>query len=201
LICDSIISIVPFGGFTPEQAARCKTLFLKRLSLSAHRHYGGKIQMVPKVGTFGFNWFNVWYTPGVSQVSIAIRDNPEASYELSNRGNLVAIISDSTRVLGDGDVSPPGGLGVMEGKSFLMKYLGGVDAIPLCIDSRNSKGRHDPDVIIDFVKRCQPSFGAVNLEDISQPNCYKVLDVLREECEIPVWHDDAQGTGVSRSPG
>ena len=181
--------------FSPEQAARCKTLFLKRLALAAHRFYGGKIQVVPKVAAFGFNWFNVWYTPGVSQVSTTIRDDSEASYELSNRGNLVAIVSDSTRVLGDGDVSASGGLGVMEGKSFLMKYLGGVDAVPLCIDSRNAKGQHDPDVIIDFVKRCQPSFGAVNLEDISQPNCYKVLDVLREECEIPVWHDDAQGTG------
>ena len=191
---DNLDRAVP-DDFTPEQAAQCKTLFLKRISLAAHRYYSGKIQMVPKIGAFGFNWFNVWYTPGVSQVSTAIRDDPEASYELSNRGNLVAVVSDSTRVLGDGDVSPPGGLGVMEGKSFLMKYLGGVDAIPLCIDSRNARGKHDPDVIIDFVKRCQPSFGAVNLEDISQPNCYKVLDVLREECEIPVWHDDAQGTG------
>jgi len=183
------------GDFTPEQAARCKTLFLKHLSLAAHRFYAGKIQVVPKVGAFGFNWFNVWYTPGVSQVSTTIRDNPEASYELSNRGNLVAVVSDSTRVLGDGDVGPSGGLGVMEGKAFLMKYLGGVDAVPLCIDSRDSKGRNDPDAIIEFVKRCQPSFGAVNLEEISQPNCYKVLDVLREACEIPVWHDDAQGTG------
>ena len=191
---DNLDRAVP-DDFTPEQAAWCKTLFLKRVSLAAHRYYSGKIQMVPKIGAFGFNWFNVWYTPGVSQVSTAIRDDQEASYELSNRGNLVAVVSDSTRVLGDGDVSPPGGLGVMEGKSFLMKYLGGVDAIPLCIDSRNSKGKHDPDVIIDFVKRCQSSFGAVNLEDISQPNCFKVLDVLREECEIPVWHDDAQGTG------
>jgi len=83
----------------------------------------------------------------------------------------------------------------MEGKAFLMKYLGGVDAVPLCLDSRNRDGRPDPDVIIEFVKRCQPSFGAVNLEDISQPNCFKVLDVLRAECDIPVWHDDAQGTG------
>jgi len=86
-------------------------------------------------------------------------------------------------------------LGVMEGKAFLMKYLGGVDAVALCIDSRNSDGVHDADKIIDFVKMAEPSFGAINLEDISQPNCYKVLDVLREECEIPVWHDDAQGTG------
>ena len=82
----------------------------------------------------------------------------------------------------------------MEGKAFLMKYLGGIDAVPLCVDSRNARGEHDPDKIIDFVKMCQHSFGAVNLEDISQPNCYKVLDVLREECDIPVWHDDAQGT-------
>jgi len=181
--------------FTSEQVARAKTLFLKRLSLLAHRFYGGKMQTVPKVGAFGFNWFNVWYTPGVSQVSTAIRDDHDQSYELSNRGNLVAVVTDSTRVLGDGNVSPSGGLGVMEGKAFLMKYLGGVDATALCIDSRGKDGKNDPDVVIDFVKRCQPSFGAVNLEDISQPNCYRILDVLREECEIPVWHDDAQGTG------
>ena len=183
------------ADFSAEEIARAKTLFLKRLSLSAHRFYGGKMQTVPKAGLFGFNWFNVWYTPGVSEVSTTIRDNPDSSYELSNRGNLVAIVTDSTRVLGDGDVGPSGGLGVMEGKAFLMKYLGGVDAVPLCVNSRNAKGEHDPDVLIEFVRRCQPSFGAVNLEDISQPNCYKVLDVLREECEIPIWHDDAQGTG------
>jgi malate dehydrogenase (oxaloacetate-decarboxylating) len=107
----------------------------------------------------------------------------------------VAVVSDSTRVLGDGDCTPPGGLGVMEGKAFLMKYLGGVDGVALCINSRNAKGVSDPDKIIDFVKMAEPSFGAVNLEDISQPNCYKVLDTLREACNIPVWHDDAQGTG------
>lgn len=181
--------------FSPEQVARAKTAFLKHLALESHRYYGGKIQVVPKIGAFGFNWFNVWYTPGVSSVSTAIRDDHDSSYELSNRGNMVAVVSDSTRVLGDGNVSPSGGLGVMEGKAFLMKYLGGIDAIPLCIDSRNADGKNDPDVIIDFVKRCAPSFGAVNLEDISQPNCYRVLDVLRDACEIPVWHDDAQGTG------
>lgn len=181
--------------FTPEQIDGAKTLFLKRLALSAHRRYGGKMQTVPKVAVFGFNWFNVWYTPGVSAISTAIRDRQELSYELSNRGNLVAIVTDSSRVLGDGDVSPAGGLGVMEGKAFLMKVLGGVDAVPLCIDSRDAAGRHDAEVIIDFVRRLQPSFGAVNLEDIEQPTCYRVLDVLRETCDIPVWHDDAQGTG------
>ena len=181
-------------GWSQEQIAKGKTTFLKRLSELAHKHYSGKIQVVPKVPVPGFNWFNVWYTPGVSKVSTNIRDNNDTSFELSNRGNLVAVVSDSTRVLGDGDCTPPGGLGVMEGKAFLMKYLGGVDAVALCIDSKGADGKNDPQKIIDFVKMCQHSFGAINLEDISQPNCFKVLDVLREECDIPVWHDDAQGT-------
>ena len=180
--------------FTQDQKARAQTLFLKKLSIKAHTFYGGKMQTVPKAGVYGFNWFNVWYTPGVSKVSTTIRDNNDASFSLSNRGNLVAVVSDSTRVLGDGDCTPPGGLGVMEGKAFLMKYLGGVDCIALCVDSRDKNGKHDPDKIIEFVKMLQPSVGAVNLEDISQPNCYKVLDELRESCDIPVWHDDAQGT-------
>lgn len=180
--------------FTEEQKAKAKTLFLKSLAEKSHKFYGGKIQTAPKAGVYGFNWFNVWYTPGVSKISTTIRDNNETSFELSNRGNTVGVVSDSTRVLGDGDVTPAGGLGVMEGKAFLMKYLGGVDAFPLCIDSKNEQGENDPEKIISFVKQCQHSFGAINLEDISQPNCYKVLDVLREECDIPVWHDDAQGT-------
>ncbi len=186
-------SIFP-DDFTQEQLAKAKTLFLKELALSAHKFYGGKIMTVPKAGVYGFNWFNVWYTPGVSKISTSIRDDNNSSFELSNRGNLVAVVSDSTRVLGDGDCTPPGGLGVMEGKAFLMKYLGGVDATALCINSYNKNGEHDAEKIIDFVKMAEPSFGAVNLEDISQPNCYRVLDTLREECNIPVWHDDAQGT-------
>ncbi len=180
--------------FSQEQIATCKTLFLKKMSEDAHKFYGGKIQTVPKAGVFGFNWFNVWYTPGVSKISTTIRDDNDTSFDLSNRGNLVAVVSDSTRVLGDGDCTPPGGLGVMEGKAFLMKYLGGVDGVALCVDSKDENGKNDPQKIIDFVKMCQHSFGAINLEDISQPNCYKVLDTLREECNIPVWHDDAQGT-------
>ncbi|MCK5330505.1 MAG: NADP-dependent malic enzyme, partial [Candidatus Marinimicrobia bacterium] len=150
-------------NFSQEQIAKAKTVFLKSLALSAHKFYGGKMQTVPKAGVFGFNWFNVWYTPGVSKISTTIRDDNDTSFDLSNRGNLVAVVSDSTRVLGDGDCTPPGGLGVMEGKAFLMKYLGGVDATALCINSRNEKGETDPDIIIDFVKRLQPSFGAINL--------------------------------------
>ncbi len=182
------------ADFTEEEKARAKTLFLKTLSAEAHRFYGGKMQTVPKCGLYGLGWFNVWYTPGVSKVSTTIRDDNDASFALSNRGNLVAVVSDSTRVLGDGDCTPPGGLGVMEGKAMIMKYLGGVDATALCVDSRGADGKNDPAKLIEFVKMVQHSFGAINLEDISQPNCFRVLDELREACDIPVWHDDAQGT-------
>jgi malate dehydrogenase (oxaloacetate-decarboxylating) len=190
---DKLNSLFP-ADFTEEQKARAKTLFLKNFSLEAHRFYGGKMQTLPKCGIYGLDWFNVWYTPGVSAVSTTIRDNNDASFTLSNRGNMVAVVSDSTRVLGDGDCTPPGGLGVMEGKAMLMKYLGGIDAVALCVDSRGLDGKNDPSRLINFVKMAQHSFGAINLEDISQPNCFKVLDELRETCHIPVWHDDAQGT-------
>ncbi len=191
---DNLDNLFP-EGFTEEQIAKGKTAYLKELSLHLHQFYGGKMCTIPKAGIYGFNWFNIWYTPGVSKISTTIRDNPDTSFNLSNRGNLVAVVSDSTRVLGDGDCGPSGGLGVMEGKVFLMKYLGSCDGISLCINSYNDKGEHDPDKIIEFVKMLEPSVGAINLEDISQPNCYKVLDTLQKECNIPVWHDDAQGTG------
>lgn len=182
------------ASFTDEQKAKAQTLFLKKLSHAMHEFYHGKMQTLPKAGIWGFNWFNVWYTPGVSAVSTGIRANNELSFALSNRSNLVAVVSDSTRVLGDGDCTPAGGLGVMEGKAMLMKHLGGVDAIALCVNSRDANGKPAPEKLIDFVKMLEPSVGAVNLEDISQPNCYRVLDALREQCDIPVWHDDAQGT-------
>lgn len=181
--------------FSQEQISKAKTIFLKELALSSHQFYGGKMQTLPKAGIYGFNWFNVYYTPGVSKISTTIRDNNDASFKLSNRSNMVAVVSDSTRVLGDGDCTAPGGLGVMEGKAYLMKYLAGIDAVALCVNSCDKQGEHNPNKIIDFVKMLQPSFGAINLEDISQPNCYQVLDTLRDACDIPVWHDDAQGTG------
>ena len=183
------------AGWDEGQMARGKTAFFKALALEAHRFYGGKIQTVPRAPLPGFQWFNAWYTPGVSAVSTGIRDDEGESFDLSWRGNVVAVVSDSTRVLGDGDVTPPGGLGVMEGKAFLMKVLGGVDAVPICMDSRDASGKNDPEIVVDFVRRLAPSFGAINLEDISQPNCFRVLDALRESCDVPVWHDDAQGTG------
>ncbi|MDR0410458.1 MAG: NADP-dependent malic enzyme [Treponema sp.] len=180
------------AAWSEDEKARAKTEFLKKLALLAHKFYGGKMQTLPKCSV-SLDMLNVWYTPGASKISTTIRDDNDSSFSLSNRGNLVAVVSDSTRVLGDGDCTPTGGLGVMEGKALLMKYLGGIDAVALCIDSREN-GSHNPQKIIDFVKMVSPSFGAINLEDISQPNCFRVLDELRDTCDIPVWHDDAQGT-------
>ena len=149
---DHIEELFP-NDFTEEQIAKAKTLFYKKISIAAHQFYGGKMQTLPKAPIYGFNWFNVWYTPGVSAVSTTIRDDNDRSFELSNRSNLVAVVSDSTRVLGDGDCTPPGGLGVMEGKAMLMKYLGGVDSVPLCIDSRDENGEHQADKLIEFVMK------------------------------------------------
>lgn len=174
----------------PEsEAERASTEFLFRLALEAHRYYGGKMMTVPLVAQADEGWMEVWYTPGVSSVSRAIRENGGFSFSHTARGRTVAVVSDSSRVLGDGDVTPPGGMGVMEGKALIMKLLGGMDAVPLCIDSGG-----DADRIIDTVMAVSPSFGAVNLEDIAQPRCYRVLEELRNTCSIPVWHDDAQGT-------
>jgi len=177
----------------PDPGAK-RTAFLKALSLVAHEHCHGKIRTLPSVSRIEPEWLGVWYTPGVSAVSTAIRDEPSKSLTMTSRGSTVAVVSDSTRVLGDGDCTPPGGMGVMEGKALLMSWLGGLNAVPLCVDTRNAGGASDPSRLVDFVLAASPSFGAVNLEDISQPNCYTVLAQLRRRCGIPVWHDDAQGT-------
>jgi malate dehydrogenase (oxaloacetate-decarboxylating) len=134
--------------------------------------------------------FAIWYTPGVAAPCREIAASPERVFDHTNRGNLVAIVSDGTRVLGLGDIGPEAGLPVMEGKALLFKLLGGVDALPLCI------GTKDPDEIVRVVECLAPSFGGVNLEDIAQPKCFQVLDRLRERLPIPVWHDDQQGTAT-----
>jgi malate dehydrogenase (oxaloacetate-decarboxylating) len=157
-----------------------------------HPFYQGKIQSIGKVPVRDFSDFAIWYTPGVAKACLAIKENEEAAYEHLNKGNMVAVVSDGTRVLGLGDIGPLAAGPVMEGKAILFKYLGGVDAWPVCVDTK------DPDKIIEFVKLMQPSFGGINLEDISKPKCYKILETLRNDPEvnIPVWHDDAQGTGT-----
>ena len=181
-------------GLSADKRLKAKTLFLKNLALKLHKFYGGKLSTLPIVWPLSGQWLGVWYTPGVSAVSTAIRDNNSLSFDLTGRSNTVLVLSDSTRVLGDGDCTAPGGLGVMEGKAVLMKYLGGFDASAICINSRDEEGKSSAQKIIDFALMSAPSYGAINLEDISQPNCYKVLDELQKKCPIPVWHDDAQGT-------
>ena len=157
-----------------------------------HPFYQGKIMSIGKAPVRDFSDFAIWYTPGVAKPCLDIKDNPEMAYEHLNKGNMVAVVSDGTRVLGLGDIGPLAAGPVMEGKSILFKYLGGVDAWPICVDTK------DPDKIIEFVKLLQPSFGGVNLEDISKPKCYRILEELRNDpdVKIPVWHDDAQGTAT-----
>lgn len=157
-------------------------------AMRLHALYKGKLGTALKCRVRDFNDFAIWYTPGVAAVCKEIAKDKEKAYEYTNKWNNVAVISDGTRVLGLGDIGPEAGLPVMEGKGILYKYLGGVDAFPICL------AEHDADKIIDIVKALQPSFGGVNLEDISHPKCFKILDTLRAECEIPVWHDDQQGT-------
>ena len=166
-----------------------------RLAMAYHPFYEGKIEVTPKCVVRDFNDFAIWYTPGVAEPCKAINKDRELSYVHTNRWNTVGVISDGTRVLGLGDIGPEAGMPVMEGKSLLFKYLGGVDAFPLCL------GTKEPDEFIKTVKYLQPSLGGVNLEDIAQPKCFYILERLRQECDIPVWHDDQQGTGTIVAAG
>jgi malate dehydrogenase (oxaloacetate-decarboxylating) len=159
-----------------------------REAMRLHAFYKGKIGVQLKCRIRSFEDFAIWYTPGVAAVCKAIHQDREKAYDYTNKWNFVAVISDGSRVLGLGDIGPEAGLPVMEGKGLLYKYLGGVDAFPLCLNEK------DPDKFIAIVKALQPTFGGINLEDISHPKCFKILDTLRVECEIPVWHDDQQGT-------
>jgi malate dehydrogenase (oxaloacetate-decarboxylating) len=167
----------------------------KEQSAKYHPYYQGKIEVVPRVPVRSFNDFAIWYTPGVAQPCLDIKADPEKVWSLTNKWNQIAVVTDGTRVLGLGDIGPEAGLPVMEGKALLFKYLGGVDAFPIPLATK------DPEKIIETVKLITPSFGGVNLEDIAQPKCFGILDRLRKECEIAVWHDDQQGTATINIAG
>ena len=139
-------------------------------AMELHPYYKGKVEIALKCCVRDFNDFAIWYTPGVAAPCRAIADDPELVYEHTHKGNTVAVVSDGTRVLGLGDIGPKAGLPVMEGKALLYKYLGGVDAWPVMLDTK------DPDKIIETVLMIQPGFGGVNLEDLSQPKCFRILD-------------------------
>lgn len=178
----------PKATETEERLARAGKPAEEALRL--HTFYKGKIETALRCRVRDFDDFAIWYSPGVASACTAIAKDPDLVYEMTSKWNTVAVVSDGTRVLGLGDIGPKAGLPVMEGKALLFKYLGGVDAVPIMLDLK------DPDRIIETVLALQPSFGGINLEDIAQPKCFKILDTLREKAEIPVWHDDQQGTAT-----
>lgn len=161
-----------------------------KLALAYHPFYAGKVQVMPKCAIRGPKDFAIWYTPGVAASCIAIKNDQEQVFSHTNRWNYVAIVSDGTRVLGLGDIGPEAAMPVMEGKALLFKFLGGVDAFPICLGTKNK------DDLVTACKWLEPTFGGINLEDISKPKCFHVLNEVREELEIPVWHDDQQGTAT-----
>lgn len=153
-------------------------------------HLGGKIEVSVKVPIRNRETLAMVYTPGVARVSLGIKDDPTAAWNLTIKKNAVAVVTDGTAVLGLGDVGPLAALPVMEGKSMLFKELAGVDAWPICLDTK------DPEEIIKAVKWISPGFGGINLEDISAPRCFEIEERLRQELDIPVFHDDQHGTAV-----
>jgi len=161
-----------------------------KLALRYHPFYEGKVQVMPKCVIRGSYDFAVWYTPGVAAPCRKIKEDPELSFHYTNRWNYVAVVSDGTRVLGLGDIGPEAAMPVMEGKALLFKYLGGVDAFPICLKTK------DPDEIVRTCELLEPSFGGINLEDIAKPKCFYILEKAREKLQIPVWHDDQQGTAT-----
>ncbi len=159
-------------------------------AISLHRKNKGKIEIKSKVSLKTVEDLSTAYTPGVGAVSMEIARSKKKSWELTNRSNQVAIVSDGTAVLGLGDIGPEAGMPVMEGKSAIFKEFAGVDAVPLCIDTKDTKE------IIKFCKQIAPSFGGINLEDISAPRCFDILKTLEKELSIPVFHDDQDGTAI-----
>ena len=162
----------------------------KEFALKQHEDWHGKIEVVSRAKVTNREELSVAYTPGVAEPCLEISKDVDLSYKYTRRSNLVAVITDGTAVLGLGDIGPEAGMPVMEGKCALFKVFADVDAFPLCVRSK------DVDEIVNTVKMIAGSFGGVNLEDISAPRCIEIERRLREECDIPVVHDDQHGTAV-----
>ncbi|MGN0718530.1 MAG: NADP-dependent malic enzyme [Anaerovoracaceae bacterium] len=162
----------------------------KERALKKHRQWQGKIEVVTRAPLENKEDLAVAYTPGVAEPCLEISRDASLAYEYTRKGNLVAVITDGTAVLGLGDIGPSAGMPVMEGKCALFKRFADVDAFPICIDSK------DPKVIIDTIVNISKSFGGINLEDISAPRCFEIESELIERCDIPVFHDDQHGTAI-----
>lgn len=167
------------------------TMTLREEALKLHMDNNGKIAVVSKVPIATRHDLAIAYTPGVAEPCKDIKEDKNLSFEYTCRGNMVAIITDGTRVLGLGDIGPEAAMPVMEGKAALFKTFGDVDAVPVCLDTK------DLDEFIRTVKLLQPNYAGVNLEDISSPKCYDIEDKLKEICDIPVFHDDQHGTAIA----
>lgn len=159
-------------------------------SLRLHYEWKGKIETKVRPDMSAPDMMSLAYTPGVAQPCLEIQKDVDKSYDLTNRWNTVAVVTDGTAVLGLGDIGPEAGMPVMEGKCLLFKTFGGVDAIPLCVRSK------DPDEIVKVVTLLAGSFGGINLEDISAPRCFEIEQKLKESCDIPIFHDDQHGTAI-----
>ena len=159
-------------------------------ALKLHEENRGKIEVVSKSKIKDMHDLAVVYTPGVAEPCRKIHDNPSDVYKYTSKGNMVAVVSDGTAVLGLGDIGPEAALPVMEGKAVLFKHFAGVDAFPICLATK------DPDKIVEVVTLIAPSFGGINLEDISAPRCFEIERRLKETLDIPVFHDDQHGTAV-----
>lgn len=167
----------------------------KELSLKMHEENKGKVEVVSKISVKNRDDLSTAYTPGVAEPCKKIHENVEDVYKYTAKGNLVAVVSDGTAVLGLGDIGPEAAMPVMEGKAILFKEFAGIDAFPICLDTKNV------DEIVNTVKYLAPTFGGINLEDISAPRCFEIERRLKEELNIPVFHDDQHGTAIAVSAG
>mgnify|MGYP002619269403 CR=1 FL=1 len=166
-----------------------------KAALEMHETHKGKVGIVSKVEVATRDDLSTAYTPGVAEPCRKIKENPEDVYKYTFKGNMVAVVSNGTAVLGLGDIGPEAGLPVMEGKAVLFKEFGGVDAFPICIDA------HDAASVIAACKAIAPTFGGINLEDIKSPECFEIEETLERELDIPVFHDDQHGTAIVVSAG